>query len=99
MDLTNKNQVMIDTSRYTVDSLMLYLHESLYLGLTLDQTNAGANFTTTSLDAYLPGLVAKFGANQPVTIDIATRDAPLSYMKVGQLGLDITTRLTVKVNA
>jgi hypothetical protein len=45
---------------------------------------------TTYIDTILPGIAAKFGMDQPVTIDVATRDSPLSYMKPGQIGLDLT---------
>jgi hypothetical protein len=50
------------------------------------------------MDTILPGLIARFGPNQPLEVLVATRDSPLSYMKPGELGLDVTIQLTLFVN-
>jgi len=50
------------------------------------------------MDTILPGLIARFGANQPIEVRVATRDSPLSHMKIGELGLDVSVQLTVLVN-
>ena len=33
-----------------------------------------------------------------MTIELATKESPLSYMKPGQIGLDLTAEITVRVN-
>jgi hypothetical protein len=57
---------MIDTSRFTVDSLILNFHDGGYLKLTLDQdklppSNASILLNTTYIDTILPGIAAHFG--------------------------------------
>ena len=94
---------MVDTSRFTVDSLILNFHDGGLLKLTLDKnklnpTNATILLNTTYFDTILPGIAARFGKDQPVTVDLATKESPVSYMKPGQIGLDLTGTITVKVN-
>lgn len=50
---------------------------------------------TSHIDTYLPGLVKKFGANQPVEINFMTTKAPTSYFQPGKLGADVSGRITV----
>ena len=94
---------MIDASRYSVDSFILNFYDGGYLKVMLDQEKLGPYngplfLNTTYIDSLLPGIAAHFGKDQAVHIDLATRESPLSYMKPGQIGLDVSPEITVRVN-
>lgn len=74
---------------------MLNLHEDGLLKIPLSPdcyglVDGAKLLNTDYIETMLPGIVARFGANRPVTIDIVSRDPPLSYMKPGQIGADVT---------
>ncbi len=50
------------------------------------------------MDGILPGLIAFYGANQPMSINFATKQAPSSFFKVDEMGLTVTGDLQVFVN-
>ena len=50
------------------------------------------------METLLPGLIAKYGANQPMSIYLVTKEAPYSFMEVGILGVNLTADLYVYVN-
>ncbi len=42
------------------------------------------------MEGILPGLIAHFGPNQPMSINFATKKAPSSFFNPGQMGLTLT---------
>eukprot|EP00347_Sterkiella_histriomuscorum_P020604 403337177 len=54
---------------------------------------------TTYLDGLLPGLVAKYGNDQPVTIEIKATQSPRAEFKENDLGLILNLDLTFRVNS
>ncbi len=79
---------MVDTSRYTIDSALLTIQDAGLFNITLTQALLGPNFgpeflNTTYIDTLLPGMIKKFGADQPVEINFATTQAPSSSFKPG----------------
>jgi hypothetical protein len=67
-------------SLYSVESMFLTLYESNKLRLYLDDTvlkpTSGFNFTTTSMEDFLPGLVETYGDNVPMGLLIYASDMP-----------------------
>jgi LBP / BPI / CETP family, C-terminal domain len=65
LDMTAKNQMVVDFSQYSVDSLLMVIQQKGYFKLSLDDTTFGGvakeYLTTTVLDGFLPGIVAKYG--------------------------------------
>ena len=64
----------------------------------LNQKNVGPSLgpkylNTTYMDTILPGLIAKYGADQPMSINLVTKQAPVSFFEVGVLGVKITADL------
>lgn len=93
--------MQIDVSRYTVESLFLTLFESnrLHVLLTNDiiPPTSAFSLTTTSLDVFLPGLVAKFGNDVPMTILIAAKEYPLAIFTPESMGGSISLSLDFQV--
>lgn len=59
----------------------------------------GPKFLNTSFaNSFLPGIVAKYGLNQPMKIGLSTKEAPTSFFKPNELGLDLNPLITVYVN-
>ena len=103
LNFTSSNQSLVDTSRYTVDSVLLTLQDSNVFNLTLDQKILGPIYgpeflNTTYMEGILPGLIARYGANQPVSVNFAAKQSPSSFFEVDKMGLDLTGDLTVYVN-
>jgi len=94
----------VDTSRYTVDSVILTLHDSNVFNFTITQDLLGPVYgpeflNTSYMDGILPGLIAHYGKNQPMSINFATKQAPSSFFQVGKMGLTLTADLQVYVNS
>ena len=57
--------MVVDFSQYSVDSLLMVIQQKGYFKLSLDDTTFGGvakeYLTTTVLDGFLPGIVAKYG--------------------------------------
>ena len=53
---------------------------------------------TTYIETFLPGLVKRFGADQPMSIKFATVKAPTTYFHPDTIGMIINADLTVYVN-
>ncbi len=51
------------------------------------------------MEGVLPGIIARYGANQPVSVNFATTQSPSSFFQVGKMGLDLTADLNVYVNS
>jgi len=47
---------------------------------------------------YLPGIIKRYGADQPCNIVVQTTKAPTSTFNVGQIGMTITADISVYVN-
>ena len=80
--------MQVDISQYTIDSLFLTLHEGGKLSVYLSQALIPA-LTTTTLEAFLPGLVAKYGDEMPMGIQISTHEAPRTILKENEMGANI----------
>jgi hypothetical protein len=103
LNFTSSNQILVDTSRYTVDSVLLTLQDSNIFTFTLDQKTLGPVYgpefmNTSYMETILPGLIARYGANQPMSVNFAAKQAPTSFFEVDKMGLDLTGDLTVYVN-
>ncbi len=48
----------------------------------------GFSLTTSSLEEYLPGLVAVYGENMPMAILVASHSTPKAIFNVDEMGLD-----------
>ncbi len=73
------------------------------MNITLTQSLLGPELgpkflNTTYIDTLLPGMIAKFGKDQPVEINFAANQAPTSQFKPAQMTVDVTAELTVTVN-
>jgi hypothetical protein len=74
LNFTSSDQILVDTSRYTVDSVILTLQDEGLFNFTLTQELLGPFYgpeylNTTYMDGILPGLIAHYGANQPMSIN------------------------------
>ena len=66
MNLTSTNQIMIDASRFSVDSFVYNFHDGGWLKVTLDQQKLGPVngplfLNTTYIETILPGISEHFG--------------------------------------
>jgi hypothetical protein len=50
------------------------------------------------METFLPGLIKRFGPNQPMSISFNTVQAPTSYFHVGTIGMIVNADLTIYVN-
>jgi hypothetical protein len=103
LNFTAKNYITVDTSTYTVDSALLTMHDRNIFNITITQKLLGPilgpkYLNTTFLDTILPGIEAKFGANQPAVINFATLKHPTSFFNPGEIGVSVTGAITVSVN-
>jgi len=80
----------MDLSQYFCESFFYTFYESDRLKFTISNEMlpaAYANmFTTTSLENLLPGLVAKYGDNMPMAIEISAESAPRTIFTEGDMG-------------
>jgi len=53
--------------------------------------------TTTYLDGFLPGLVAKYGDNVPMALDIEAHDVPVTIFNVGDMGMTVDVDVSFEV--
>lgn len=102
LDFSHKNLITVDTSRYTIDSLLLTVQKTGLLDTNITQATLGpvygpAYLNTTFADSMLYGLIAKYGRDQPMALRIDTPVAPNSFFKPGELGLDVTFDVWVYV--
>ena len=80
IDSSTRGQVQVDFSRYTIESFLLTLFESDKLSILLTEENLPATtsfaLTTSSLEDFLPGLVAAYGEDAPMELYIYATEAP-----------------------
>ena len=104
LNFSSTSQILVDTSRYTVNSLLLTLQDSQFLQFNLDEKNVGPSLgpkylNTSYMDSILPGLVERYGRDQPMSINLVTKEAPVSFFEVGVLGVRLTADLQVYVGS
>ncbi|TNV79283.1 hypothetical protein FGO68_gene12198 [Halteria grandinella] len=102
LNFTSSNQILIDTSRWVTDSVLDLVQQTGILDILIDQEMLGPvygpQFLNTSFgDGVFPGLNAKYGRNQPMSLRIFTSKAPTSFFHVGQLGIETTFDIDVFV--
>lgn len=102
LNFTSSNEILLDVSPYSVNSLLLTLQDSNTFNITITQETLGPQFgpeylNTTFGETILPGLIAHFGADQPMSLGFATKEAPLSYSKADEMGLHVTGYLMLWV--
>ena len=88
IDLTTRNQMIVDASTYSVDSLLLVMQDKNWFNyhLTPDTFNSEEvkkYLTTTYLDGLLPGIAAKYGKDVPVSLKFTSDKAPNSFFTTG----------------
>jgi hypothetical protein len=54
--------------------------------------------TTTILDGFLPGIVKKFGEDQPASLTFRTKVAPNSYFSMDTVGAKVSAAIDFIVN-
>ncbi len=76
IDVATFDTVQIDISQYMVDSVFLTLYESDRLKLEIDNemipATSALSLTTSSLEEFLPGLVATYGEDLPMGIKVSS---------------------------
>lgn len=102
VDITHKGQMVMDLSSYTVDSLISVVQDKGIFDFVLDgNTFDGAGkayLTTTIMDGFLPGIVAKYGKGVPVALRFRTEKAPQSQFNVDQIGAKMSAKIDFIVN-
>jgi hypothetical protein len=51
------------------------------------------------MDTLLPGLVKQYGKDQPMSINLVTKEAPVSFFNFGVLGVRLTADLEIYVGS
>lgn len=88
-------------SHYTADSVLETLFQlNILQFLVSNETvqDLPDELTTTYLDGLLPGLVAKYGDNQPVKVNMKATKAPTSLFQKDRIEVIVTLELTFIVN-
>ena len=85
-------------SAYTSESLWLSLYEAGWLEMTLNygefpDKKFQMSLTTSDLEEILPGLVAKYGENMPMTLTGKALAYPKSLFTPGQMGFSVSIGL------
>ena len=86
LNFTSSNIVLVDTSRYTIDSILLTVQDTGLFDVNITQETLGPVWgphflNTTFGDSVLSGLINKYGRDQPMSLRIATSKAPTSFFK------------------
>lgn len=103
LNFTSTNQILVETSRWVTDSVLQVVQDTNILDTWVTQETLGAVWgpeflNTTYGDSVLPGLKAKYGKDQPMSIHIFTSKAPTSFFHPGKLGIETTFDIMVYVN-
>eukprot|EP00347_Sterkiella_histriomuscorum_P018232 403346289 len=99
---TSANSVQLAVSHYSADSFLVAIHDTGLFDFVLTQQKIpglSKMLNTTYLEGLLPGLVAKYGNDQPVTIEIKATQSPRAEFKENDLGLILNLDLTFRVNS
>lgn len=102
LNFTSSNQILLDTSRWTIDSVLQVIQDTDILDATITQETLGPVWgsmylNTTFGDSVLPGLKPKYGADQPMSIRIFTSKAPTSFFHPDEIGIETTFDIQVFV--
>ena len=93
VDIATVDCLQLDLSAYTVESFFLTLFESGKLEITITNemipSESALVLTTSSLEEFLPGLVAKYGADQPMAIKISAHDFPRAIFTPADMGANL----------
>eukprot|EP00347_Sterkiella_histriomuscorum_P011713 403371396 len=98
----SSNAVQMAVSHYSADSVLVAIHDTgLFDYVITKEAVPGLDnmLTTTYLEGLLPGLEAKYGKDQPVTIEMKATQAPKAEFKENDLGLILNLDLTFRVNS
>eukprot|EP00347_Sterkiella_histriomuscorum_P013831 403363197 len=98
---TSSNTMQMSVSPYSADSILVSMHDTgLFDYVITKETVPGlANILTTNyMDGLLPGIVAKYGRDQEVTIEMKATQAPRTEFKLNDLGMFMNLDLTFRVN-
>eukprot|EP00347_Sterkiella_histriomuscorum_P018594 403344916 len=98
---TTKNSVQMSVSHYSADSFLVALQDQNIFDYTITKEtipNYAQYLTTTYMDGLLPGLVAKFGRDQPVTVEIDSTQPPRAVFKEKDLAMVLNMDFTFRVN-
>ncbi|CDW88064.1 bpi2 domain containing protein [Stylonychia lemnae] len=93
--------VQVSLSHFAADSFLMALQEMNLFSYTINDKTLGSMssmLTTTYLDGLLPGLQAKYGKDQPVTIEAKTSQAPRTLFKLDNFGILMTMDMIFRVN-
>jgi hypothetical protein len=102
LDFSSTNEIMVTTSSWSADSFLGVFHDLGIFDFKLTPERAGSEsnlLNTNFIDTMLPGIKAKFGENQPVTLRMFSNKGPQTYFHPGTLGIHINYDLHVYVNS
>ena len=102
IDLSQHNQMMVDASTYSVDSLLSVLQEQNWFSFLFTPDTFGGiakgYLSTTYLDGILPGLITKYGKDTPVSVNFISQLAPNSFFNVDEVGAKMHARIEFIIN-
>jgi hypothetical protein len=100
LDFSSTNQILVTTSSWSADSILGVVHDLGIFDFKLSPDKAGNSsdlLNTNFIDTMLPGIKAKYGENQPVTLRMFSNRGPNTYFHPGTLGVHINYDLQVYV--
>lgn len=102
IDLTNRNQIMVDATQYSVDSLLSVVQDKDMFSLLITPDSFDgmlkSYLITTYLDGFLPGMVAKYGKDTPVSVNFKSFAAPNSFFNPSEVGAKLHATIEFIVN-
>ena len=88
MNMNTTESVQLDVSDYSIDSLLLVLHEEGKIAFELTNDTI-PELTTTMLEPLLPGLIERYGDGQGMAIKISSAEAPFASLTPDTLDFDL----------
>jgi len=92
---------MVDASTYSVDSILSVVQDQGWFKFTMEPSTVDSIkefLTTTYLEGILPGLVARYGKDVPVSIRFDSSMAPKSFFNLNEVGAKMHAKIDIIVN-